>query len=225
MKGIRQYLGFSGSTQESRRIGNQSELDDLDRQARYLAEQIASGFQLHDRRQRGEALEAFYAVDRGQFDHLTDEDARRTAEAFVDALWTKDDIEKTYHDDGEIDPGAIESADYDPVIECLERRARIAGMDQRYADRTAEAWKRHKTGGEYWTSFLKAQTYEVRAAMQDPDYPDKPKEGLSGYGPLPARYILSVELHDQHRKDTWEEAIRVMTPYYREILEAHRGRR
>ena len=94
-------------------------------------------------------------------------------------------------------------------------------MDRRYAEKTTEAWKKHKTEEDYWTAFLEAQTIELRKALNDPDYPNKPKEGTSGFGPLATRYVVAVELHDQHTHETWEEAIRVMTPYYRAILQSH----
>jgi len=240
MKGIKRYLGIdqgdskskssdtytnggvasSSSSSSSSRFFSRE--DDLDRQARFVAERICSGFQLHDRRQRDECAEAFYAVDRHQFAHLDDDEAKASSEAYVEALWQKDDIEKSYQVENQIDPEQIKEADYEPIREPLARRAEIVGMDESYADHTATAWKLHKTKGEYWTEFLKAQLVEVRAALQDPGYPRKPKEGLSGFGPLPSRYLLSVELHDQHTTKCWEEAIRVMTPYYRRILERHR---
>ena len=196
--------------------------DSLERQARYLAERICSGFQLHDRRQRDESIEAFYAVDRNQFPDIEDEEAWQAAEAFVDALWAKDDIEKSYQEDGVIDPEAIAEADYTPVFEPLKVRAETVGMDVRYAEKTTEAWKKHKTAEDYWTAFLEAQTEELRVALGKPNYPVKPKEGASGYGPLATRYVLAVELHDLHTNENWEEAIRVMAPYYEAILKAHR---
>lgn len=197
--------------------------DPLDMQARRLAERITSGFQLHDRRQRDEAIEAFHVVDRNQFAHLSSREALRASEAFVESLWAKDEIEKSYQIDSEISPEAIADADYDTVLRPLQRRAQIVGMDEAYARKTTEAWHRHKTMDEYSTAFLEAQTIELRAALGNPDYPEKPKEGRSGYGPLAPRYLLAVELHDMHTRDAWEEAIQVMTPYYKAILAAHQG--
>lgn len=197
--------------------------DPLDMQARRLAERITSGFQLHDRRQRDEAIEAFHVVDRNQFAHLDSEEALRASEAFVESLWAKDEIEKSYHVNGEISPDAIAEADYDEVLRPLLRRAQIVGMDEAYAQKTTEAWHHHKTMEEYSSAFLEAQMIEVRAALGNPAYPDKPKEGRSGYGPLATRYLLAVELHDMHTRDAWEEAIQVMTPYYKAILAAHQG--
>lgn len=194
-----------------------------ERAARHMAEQICSGFQLHDRRQRSEAHEAFAAVDRRQFRHLSAEEADAAAAAYVDALWEKDVVEKRHLRNGAIDPEGIGEADWDGVLEALERRAHIAGIDREYAVQTTEAWRRHKTGEDYWTPFLKAQRAELRAAMGDENYPAKPKEGLSGYGPVATRYVVAVEHHDMHTRDDWEEAIRVMVPYYRAILDAHRA--
>lgn len=200
------------------------EKDSLERRARYMAEQICSGFQLHDRRQRQEALEAFYVVDRNQFAHLDSEEARRASEGYVDALWEKDTLEKSYITDQGIDPQRIANGEWDQVQSPLEERAEIVGMDRRYATKTTEAWLKHKTEEDYWTPFLEAQTYEIRAALQDQTYPNKPKEGKSGYGSIATRYLLSVELHDMHTQATWEEAIRVMVPYYRTILRSHSNR-
>ena len=194
--------------------------DSLDRRARFMAEQVCSGFQLHDRRQRSEAFEAFYAVDRNQFAHLSDRQARQASKAYVDALWEKDAIEKSYMVNGEVNPETIAQGEWEQVHDALVNRARVVGMDTAYATKTTEAWKNHKTQADYWSAFLEAQTYELQAAMQDPDYPSKPKEGQSGYGPVATCYVLAVELHDMHTKPTWEEAIRVMEFYYRSILRA-----
>lgn len=226
MKTITRYLTGSGSTESDHASDDSSYRDrsGIDRQARYLAEEYCSGFQLHDRRQHDEAVEAFYAVDRSQFVGLSEEEAREAARAYVDALWAKDEIEKRHSSDGAIDPERIADADYTPVWEPLAHRAEVVGMDERYADETAVAFQYHKTGDDYWTPFLEAQTIELRAALGDGDYPDKPRGGKSGYGPLACRYLVGVELHDMHTTEAWEEAIRVMTPYYRQILQAHRGK-
>lgn len=224
MKSIKRYLSSTDDdgTDAGERATQETE-GRIDRQARYLAEQICSGFQLHDRRQREESIEAFYAVDRNQFPDLTDDEAFRAAEAYVDALWAKDEIEKRHETgDGEFDHRAVRDADYSPVHEYLRRRADVVGMDPTYAERTTEAWQNHKAGRDYWTPFMAAQTIELRTALGDPDYPDKPRGGQSGFGPLAARYVVGVELHDMHSNPAWDEAIRIMTPYYRRILEAHR---
>lgn len=221
---VSQYFGLttgSTSVDSAGQTRSFSRGDPRAMRARYMAERITSGFQLHDRRQRDEALEAFHEVDRMQFSHLGEGAALEASEMYVEALWRKDEVEKGYQVDGVISAEAIEKADYGPVLRPLKRRAQVVGMDELYAEKTAEAWHRHKTNGDYWTSFLEAQTAELRAALDDPDYPDKPKEGQSGYGPLPTRYILAVELHDQHTPEAWEEAINVMAPYYEAILEAH----
>jgi hypothetical protein len=61
-----------------------------------------------------------------------------------------------------------------------------------------------------------AQMLEVRAAIQDPTYPSKPRHGQGGFGAEPTRYALGNELHDTRR---WEEARSVMTPYFQYILD------
>lgn len=65
---------------------------------------------------------------------------------------------------------------------------------------------------------MRAQMHELRAALQDADYPHKPRYGQSGFGPEASRYALGVELHDTRK---WEQAVRAMTPYYRHIDEKH----
>lgn len=192
-----------------------------DRTARYMAEQICSGFQLHDRRQRTEAEEAFGAVDRRQFRNLDADEADAAAAAYVDALWEKDAVEKRHLQNGAIDAKSIADADWGSVLEALERRAHIAGIDREYAVQTTEAWRRHKTGEDYWTPFLRAQSAELAAATGVENFPEKPKEGRSGFGPIATRYVLAVEHHDMHTREHWEEAIRVMVPYYRAVLDAH----
>lgn len=223
MINLKQYLRRDGTTDEQRPVHDGAARDDVERLARYMAEQICSGFQLHDRGQRDEAVEAFYAVDRNQFDRAKPDEALRAAEAFVDALWAKDALEKRHLVGGVIDSESVGEGDWGTVQEPLERRAEAVGIDAAYAHHTTEAWRKHKTGEEYWTDFLAAQTHELRAATGDATYPDKPKEGQSGYGPTATRYVLAVELHDMHTRDTWEEAIRVMVPYYTTVLRAHRN--
>lgn len=222
MEVIRRYLtGDERNEPNGSAAAGYRNRSSIDRQARYMAEEYCSGFQLHDRRQHDEAVEAFFAVDQSQFASLDEDEARVAARAYVDALWAKDEIEKRHSEDGEIDPVAIAEADYTPVLEPLARRASVVGMPERYADETAIAFQRHKTGEDYWTPFLEAQMIELRVALGDADYPDKPRGGQSGYGSLACRYLVGVELHDMHSTSAWEEAIRVMTPYYRQILKAH----
>ena len=197
--------------------------DPTDQRARHVAEQVCAGFQYHDRLQRAEAVDAFHEVDRNQFAHLSDEEARSAAEAFVDALWLKDSVERSSSEAGEVDRDAVSDADWSDVYESFHERAEVVGMDEAYADLTVTAWKRHKSAGEYWTPLLKAQLIEYRKATGWTTYPEKPNEGESGFGPAPMRYVLGVELHDLHHTEAWREAINVMTPYYRSILKAHQG--
>lgn len=197
--------------------------DANEQRARHVAEQICAGFQYHDRGQRADAIDAFYEVDRSQFAHLTDDDAREAARAYVEALWQKDSVEKQYTGDDGIDAESIAAADWSDVHRSFLERARIVGMDEAYADHTMTAWKRHKADEEYWTPLLRAQQIEYRAATGDSTYPEKPNDGQAGFGPAPVRYVLGVELHDLHRTEAWSEAIDVMVPYYRSILRAHRG--
>lgn len=222
MKPILDIKQFLRSTEE--RTPDRIREDGKDRTARHMAEQICSGFQLHDRRQRTEAHEAFAAVDRRQFGHISDEKAEAAAGAYVDALWEKDAVEKRHLTRGAIDPESIAEADWSAVLEALERRAHLAGIDREYATQTTEAWRSHKTGEDYWTPFLRAQSAELTAATGVENFPEKPKEGLSGFGPIATRYVLAVEYHDMHTREHWEEAIRVMVPYYRAILDAHQER-
>lgn len=225
IRSITKYLTpRNGNSQSSQSDQNKETNGRLARQARYLAEQYCSGFQLHDRRQQQDAVEAFYAVDRGQFKQVSDEDAYEAAVAYVDALWAKDEIEKRHIQNGQINQQSIRDADYTSVWEPLARRSEIVGMSAEYAYETTAAWHKHKMGEDYdyWTPFLRAQTIELQVALQNPAYPDKPRGGQSGAGPLATRYAVGVELHDMHTTSAWEEAIRVMTPYYQQILEAHK---
>jgi hypothetical protein len=180
--------------------------------------QMGMGMVSHDKRMRAEAVDAFAAVDVFQFRHLSETVAREAAVAYVDALWEKDDLEEVCTVDGERDAEALQRADWTPVREAFGRRASVAGIDPEYAELTTTAWRRHKTGGDYWTPFQRAQMYELRAALQDRDYPHKPRDGQSGFGPEATRYVLGVELHDTRR---FEEALDVMTPYYERIAQRH----
>lgn len=188
--------------------------------AERMAMRMGLGFKYHDDRQRTEAVDAFAVTDREQFPHLDAETARDAAEAYVDALWEKDAVERSCMVDGEIDADALDEADWSPVRSAFARRARIVGMDERYAEASTVAWRRHKTGGDYWTPMKEAQVIELRAAMGREDYPQKPRYGQSGHGPEAVRYLLGVELHDTRE---WEQAFEVMVPYFEHVLRAHRA--
>ncbi|SHH61668.1 hypothetical protein [Halobaculum gomorrense] len=184
-----------------------------------LAMQMGMGFVNHDKRNRQAAIDAFAAVDEFQFQHVEAEVARAASEAYVDALWEKDEIEEAHTVDGELDREALDAADWSPVEDAFAERASLAGIDPAYAELTTVAWRRHKTGGDYWTPMKRAQMYELRAALQDDDYPYKPRDGLSGSGPEPTRYVLGVELHDVRR---FEEGLEAMMPYFQRIIDGHR---
>ena len=186
--------------------------------ASYMADQLCRGFIHHDRRERDAAVEAFAAVDRLQFAHLAPDDARRAAVGYVDALWLKDDVEESCRVDGELDPERLRAADWSAVTEAFERRAVAAGIELQYAELTTEAWVQHKVGGDYWTPMMHAQTLELRAALQDSAYPDKPRHGQGGFGAEPARYTLGNELHDTRQ---WAQAREVMAPYFQRVLDGH----
>ena len=190
--------------------------EDVERSASYLSEKLCEGFIAHDRRDRETAVEAFAAVDSVQCDHLDPDAVHRAAVGYVDALWAKDDVEESCRVTGELDPGLLESADWSAVEAAFGRRAKAAEIDPRYASLTTEAWIRHKAGGDYWTPTMRAQMFELRAILQNPSYPDKPRGGPDGFGPEPARYALGIELHDVRR---WEEAKAAMLPYFQYILD------
>lgn len=194
--------------------------EDLRTTAERMATYMGLGFKYHDDRRRAEAVDAFAVTDRAQFQHVAPETARRAAEAYVDALWEKDAVERSCTVDGDIDAEALDEADWSPVRSAFARRARLVGMDERYAELSTVAWRRHKTGGDYWTPMKEAQVIELRAAMQREEYPQKPRYGQSGYGPDAVRYLLGVELHDTRE---WEQAHEVMVPYFERILRAHRS--
>lgn len=186
---------------------------------RFMATQICRGFVEHDRGNHAAAHEAFEAVDRLQFPHLEEEHISPAAEAFVDALWAKDNIEFQYLREGEMDQEGIQNADWSPVRQKFRERAALLEIDPEYAVLKTKAWKRHKAGGDYWTPFLQAQLYELRAALQDPEYGVKPKDGQSGFGPEAHRYVLGVELHDMHTDRHWKQAVQAMIPYFELIVE------
>lgn len=201
------------------RADDGTETNDVRTEARRAARQLCLGFKHHDRREREQAIDAFAAVDRLQFQHVSRQTARDAAVAYVDALWAKDAVERSCMVDGEIDADALAAADWSAVEDAFERRAKLADIDPRYAEQSTIAWRRHKVGGDYWSPMKQAQLYEYRAALQSPDYPDKPRYGQSGYGPAPARYLVGVELHDTRQ---WEQAQQVMTPYFERILRENR---
>lgn len=189
--------------------------------AESMARQICRGFMAHDRGRRQEAVTAFEYVDSRQFPHLDADDAHLAATAFVDALWAKDDLELQFLGDGTLDDEGLRAADWGPVRAEFRERAAAIGLDQEYARLKTEAWRRHKTGGDYWSPFQQAQVMELRAALQDADYPNKPKEGASGLGPEAGRYALAVELHDMHTERHWAQAVETMVPYFDRILSSH----
>lgn len=199
----------------------QQEPVSLTETATFMAEQVIEGFIAHDTGHRDPAIDAFYEVDRRQFAHLDDEQALIAARAYVDALFAKDDLELQYLRNRDMDRPALDEADWGSVRDKFRVRAAAVGMDLEYAVATTDAWRKHKTGGDYWTPIQQAQVYELRAALQDPGYPRKPKYGSSGFGPEPARYALAIELHDMHEEEYAEQAVDVMVPYYELILKSH----
>lgn len=186
-----------------------------------MATALCRGFIAHDDGDRDAAIEAFHEVDRRQFAHLNEDRAREAAVAYVDALFAKDDVELKHLHDGDLDSEELDAARWEPVSRHFRVRAATAGMDPEYARASTLGWKRHKTGGDYWTPIQRAQMHEFRAALQNPSYPEKPKYGQSGFGPEPVRYVAGIELHDMHTADHWEQAVDVMTPYFERILRAH----
>jgi hypothetical protein len=189
---------------------------DIERSARFMSDKLCDGFIHHDQREYEASVQAFTAVDMLQFEHLDDAEARLAAMGYVDALWIKDDIEESCRVNGELDADQLEAADWSPMKAAFERRAEVADIDPRYAELTTEAWVNHKTGEDYWSPMMNAQMFELRAALDDPVYPEKPRHGQAGFGPEAARYALGNELHDMRR---WEEARSVMTPYFQFILD------
>lgn len=186
-----------------------------------LATALATMFQAHDRGDFGSAIELCEFIDTYQFPHLDEEAVAISARSFVGALRAKDRIEFAHLRGGDLDSRRLASADYSPVRTKLRTRASVIGADHRYADTKAEAWKRHKVGGDYWTPFMRSQLYELRAILRDPGYPNKPRAGRSGFGPEPVRYILAFELHDMKTPNHWSEGIQIMTPYFEKILTFH----
>jgi len=160
-----------------------SDSSDRRTEAREMATALACVFRAHDRGHRERALEACRRVDERQFSDLDSEAVDIASEAFIDALWAKDDVEFRCLNDGEIDPERVRNADYSEVATHLRKRAAVVGADQRYATEKLEAWRQHKAGGDYWSPYQRAQMYEFRAAIDDPEYPRKERGGRSGPGP------------------------------------------
>lgn len=206
----------TGVASDRERLASES-----DAVAARMAGAVCRGFRAHDNGRRDAAVEAFTTVDAKQFAHLSETEARDAARAYVDALFRKNDVELTALRDGDMDRSAVASADWSPVAAKFRERAAIVGMNPEYAEASTVGWRRHKAGGDYWTPLQRAQMYELRAAMDDPEYPGKDRWGHSGFGPEPARYALAVELHDMHTDAHWREAQQVMTPYFATVLEAH----
>lgn len=194
---------------------------DLSVRAERLAEAVCRGFRAHDQGERTAAIEAFTTVDNAQFPHLTERQSREAATAYVNALFEKDDVEIDHLRDGGLDQEGLEEADWSPVSTQFRIRASVVGMDPAYAEASTLGWKRHKIGGDYWTPLARAQTHELRVALQDSSYPRKPKDGLSGFGPEPMRYVTAVELHDMHSETHWRQAEEIMIPYFERILREH----
>lgn len=193
--------------------------------ASYMAEQTCLGFIAHDDGRHEAAVEAFFEVDRRQFPHVGDETARRGATAFVDALWAKDAIEADHRDEsGHLAREDLRGADWTSVERRFRERADTYDIDPAYAWKSTDFWRNHKVGGDYWSPALEAQVYEIRAAIRDDAYPEKPSDGQSGYGAEATRYLLGIELHDMHTDFHWRQATAVMTPYFEFILREHRDR-
>lgn len=189
--------------------------------AHKMAVEVCKGYRAHDDRDRAAAIESFGYVDDAQFDHLTSAEAYGAAAALVDALWAKDEVEAGFVTDGVVErPDELAEADWSGVESALRRRARIIGMDEDYGRLTTESWKQHKVGGQYSVPVLEAQRLEVRAALGTEAYPSKDRAGRSGYGELPTRYLVAVELHDDRSERAQQRIIDVMTPYFETILEA-----
>jgi hypothetical protein len=193
--------------------------------AAYMADRTCAGFIAHDHGRHRDAVDAFYEVDRRQFPHVDEDDAYRGSVAFVDALWAKDAVEAQYRNSaGEFYRPGLRGADWTGVERRFRTRAEVFGIDPAYAWKSTEFWRNHKVGGDYWTPAMEAQIYELRAALRDVEYPAKPSDGQSGYGPEAVRYLLGVELHDMHSEKHWSQAADTMTPYYEFILREQRDR-
>lgn len=188
---------------------------------REMARQICKGFIAHDQGDRNSAIDSFNFVDKLQFRHVGQDRVSIASEALVEALWAKDEIEVMHVEDGSVDKASLSEADWSPVRAKFRERAAALGIKQEYASFKTEAWRQHKIDGDYWTPFQKAQVLELRCALQDSTYPEKPSDGQSGPGPEAIRYLLGVELHDMHTSTHWEQAVDAMYPYFKYILTHH----
>lgn len=186
--------------------------------AEWAAKQVCKGFNYHDSRDRNSAENCFYNVDLVCFNDRNKQVVKEAAWAYTEALWQKDKLEEECSKGGETDYEKLANIDWDPVYDVFEYRCELLDIDIVYAEQMTLGWKRHKIGGDYWTPHMKAVHAEVQSILGE-EYPDKPHEGLSGFGPLPARYLLGVELHDMR---CIERAIPVMAGYYDTIVEHHR---
>lgn len=176
------------------------------------AKHLCRGFVLHDEGGYEQAVDAFAVADKIWFD-VDEETARRSAQAYVDALRAKDEIEEQVANQKQ-----LAYTDWSPVYDALRTRGVTLDINQTYAHFTKQAWKHHKTGDDYWAYILKAQQLVVQAAVGDDDYPHKDSDGLNGYGPEPTLYLVGVECHDCHDSERWEQAVRVMTEYFQQII-------
>lgn len=199
-------------------------LDSRRERARYTAAQLCLAFIAHDDRDRDTCVEALREVDDRQFGHLEETSARAGSVAFADALWAKDRVEAPYVDERTVrDADGLDEADWSPVRQALTQRAEALGIDTEYAEATTTAWRRHKTGGDYWTPTLRAQRHELDAALPETATTTKAGFGGSGFGSLPSRYLVAVECHDRHSPESWTEAVSVMTPYFEALFAAQEG--
>lgn len=197
-------------------------------QHRPLAEKMAAslhrGYACHDAGDRSGAIDAFAFLDKHQFDHVADSTAHQAATTLVDALWAKDTIESEHVAGGQVtDPEGLIREDWQHVEDRLQERATLVDIDSRYARAMTIGWKRHKIGGDYTTPILQAKSAELQAALGAADYPEKRRAGQSGFGELPARYLVAVELHDSERGEGGSAVCEVMTPYYEFVLESREG--
>jgi len=199
----------------STHIGNKQELSD---KARNMSKDFGEIFLANDQGLKQQAIAHCQSVDELLFPYLTSEEVGLASSSYVNALWEKDNIELACLQDGELHQKSIMNADYSPVRKQLRARASVIGADQLYAIEKTKAWRNHKGGDDYWTPYQNAQVHELRAALQNPEYPDKPKYGQSGPGPEPIRYVLAAELHDMHSEKYHKQAIEVLIPYFTRIL-------
>lgn len=186
--------------------------DPIGSNAKRTAEELHRGFLAHDERDRGRACESFSAVDERQFTHLDADDARRAADAYVEALWEKDRAELSSRLTGS---DGLDRARWGRVEKSLKRRAKILGMDEQYATKTTEAWKRHALGGEYRTPMMTAKLHEIHAMIGM----DGPEASLyeSDLSHIVSRYLVGVEIHSRYDDSGGTQVAAIMTPYFEAI--------